>query len=176
MKRLLGLLAGGLVCAWLQGTLAGLAPAHWLPDLVLLWAIGGAVAVPIAEALVVAATLGYAADVLSGALLGQHALLLVVACAATRGASVQLHLARTAARLTLVVGLSVLYHAGHAGLVLLFADGEVSGGLLLRHAAVPIVLNALVGPAVLALAEGWAELLGREEEGVRRPPRLRGAR
>jgi len=176
MKRPLGLLAGGLVCAWLQGTLAGLAPAPWLPDLVLLWAIGGAVAVPIGEALLVAATLGYAADVLSGALLGQHALLLVMACAATRGASVQLHLGRTAPRLALVAGLSVLYHAGHAGLVLLFGGGGVPGGLLLRHAAAPIGLNALVGPAVLALAESWAELLAREDEGVRRPPRLRGTR
>jgi len=174
MRRALGLLAGGLVCAWLQGTLVGFAPAHWLPDLVFLWAVGGAVAIPIGEALLVAGTLGYAVDVLSGAPLGHHALLLVVACAATRGASVQLHLGRTPARVALLVGLGLVYHAGHAGLAALFAGAGAPSALALRHAAIQVGLTSAVGPAVLAAAERWAELLTREEEGVRRPLRLRG--
>lgn len=174
MRRPLGLLAGGLVCAWLQGTLVGFAPAWWTPDLVFLWAVGGAVAAPVAEALLVAGTLGYAVDVLSGALLGHHALLLVVACAATRGASVQLHLGRTPARVALLVGLGLVYHAGHAGLAALFAGGGLPNGAALRHAATQLALTAAVGPAVLAAVERWAELLTRDEEGVRRPLRLRG--
>lgn len=176
MRRPLGLLGAGLACAWLQGTLATFAPPHFFPDLVLLWAVGVAVAAPAGEALLVAAALGYAADLLSGALLGQHALLLVLACSATRVANVQLNLMRTAPRVALVAALSVGVHAGHAGLARLFTGTAGLDAPALRHVALQTALNAALGPAALALAGRLTALLGREEESLRRTLRLRGVR
>ena len=102
MRRPAALLGLGLLALLVQCTLATFAQGFWLPDLVFLDAGGLAVVVGGVEALVVAATLGYAADLFSGSLLGEHALLLVLVCGATRVASLQLHLARSVPRVAFV--------------------------------------------------------------------------
>lgn len=178
MRRLVGLLALGGAVLLAQGTLAAFAPGFWLPDLVFLYAVGLAIAVGGVEALVLAAALGYAADLFSGALLGQHALLLVLVCGATRIASLQLHLARSVPRVAFVAGLTVLYVLGHAALARLFVGASGLDWSFARQLAIQTGLNALLAPLVVAgvaRVSGW---LAPDDEGFRRglavEPRSRG--
>lgn len=171
MKRPGGLFALGFAALTIQGTLGTFAPAYALPDLLLLFVVGMGVCVGGVEGLLVTAALGYTEDLLSGALLGQHALLLALAFAATRIATRTLSLQRPFARLTLVAGLSLLHGLGVLGLTALFADaGPGDFGVadrLLLHAGV----NAALAPFLIDWVERAAAQLGGEEEAAR--PSLR---
>lgn len=172
MRRLLGLLALGMAVLVVQGTVATFLPVHVLPDLVFLLVVGAAIAVGGVEGLAAAALLGWAMDLLSGALLGQHALLLVLAYAATRIANLQLNLLRALPRVAFVAGLSLAYDLSHAGLAHLFAGAPVPGATFLGHALIHAVANALCAPAGLLAVQQVAALLSSDEEGGRRTLRV----
>jgi rod shape-determining protein MreD len=172
VRRLLGLVALGLALLMVQGTLATFLPVHLLPDLVFLVVVGAAVTVGGMEGLAAAAVLGWCADLLSGALLGQHALLLALAYAATRVANLQLNLLRALPRVAFVAGLSLAYDVSHAALGNLFraAPGPdwTFAGYALTHAAA----NALCAPAGLWAVQQLATLLSGDEETGRRSLRV----
>ncbi|MCG8589385.1 MAG: rod shape-determining protein MreD [Proteobacteria bacterium] len=134
-----------------QGVLAELVSPRWSPDLSLLVLVAMAYHWrPAASGYVLAATLGYATDLLSGSLLGQHALLRVATFAGARLASRQLDLRGTLPLAVFVAGVTLLYglglfwssdfFAGEAGL----SWGGVGG--VLGHALV----NAVAAPFVAA--------------------------
>lgn len=85
MMRRAGLLIVCAAVAWIvQGTLASLLPGALVPDLTLIATVAVAVSAPPVAGLCFAAGIGFGADLLSGALLGQHALLRLLVFIATR--------------------------------------------------------------------------------------------
>lgn len=172
MRRLLGLLALGLAVLVVQGTLATFMPIHLLPDMVFLVVVGAAIAVGGMEGLAAAALLGWSMDLVSGALTGQHALLLSLAYTATRVANLQLNLLRALPRLSFVAGLSLAYDLGHALLAQGFAGAPAPGWTFLGHALFHAVANALCAPLGLLAVQQVAVLLSGDEEGGRRTLRV----
>lgn len=172
MKRMMGLLALGMAVLVLQGTLATFLPVHLLPDMVFLVVVGAAVVVGGVEGLAAAALLGWMMDVVSGALLGQHALLLALAYAGTRFANLQLNLLRALPRVAFVAGLSLAYDLSHAGLAHWFAGVPAPGWTFVGRALVHAAANALCAPAGLLAVQQVVGMLSRDEEGGRRTLRV----
>lgn len=172
MRRPVGLLAVGLAVLLVQGALATFAPPFAAPDLLFLVAVGTAVAVGGAEGLVVAALLGYAMDLLTGALLGQHALLLVMAYGATRVASLQLNLLRAAPLVVFIAVLTLCYDLGHAGLTRLMRGSVGLEWSDLGHVAVHALVNAVFARPAVGAVQRCAALLAGDEEAGRRTLRV----
>jgi hypothetical protein len=85
VKRGLALLALGLLALVLQAAAASVLPPAWVPDLCLLVVMGIGIALrSLPVGIVLAAALGYATDLLSGSLLGEHALLRMAGYGAAR--------------------------------------------------------------------------------------------
>lgn len=110
MRTFSALFAVGVFALLVQGTLATIVPAPWCPDLGLLvvisiglrWSRPG-------MGLVLAAGLGFAADLLSGSLLGQHALLRVVVFSSALLAGRQLNLRGSLPLVVFVISVSLVY-------------------------------------------------------------------
>ena len=174
MKRAVALIAAGLLALVLQGALATLLVPPWCPDLVLLVLIAIALRWEgLAGGLLLAATLGYATDLLSGSLLGQHAILDLFAFSVTLAATRRLNLRGPWPLAFFAACLSLVY-----GIAMLVITGFFIGGAPLRwgwlgaqliHAAV----SGAFAPAVSAGIGRVADWVGDEESG-HRPITLRG--
>lgn len=146
MKRASALFGIGLVALIAQGALATLLPPPWCPDLAFLVLIGvGLRWRGLAGGLVLAALLGYATDLVSGSLLGQHALLNLLAFSGTMLASRQLNL-RRAGPLAAFAGFAMLVY----GFAMLMVTGFFVGGVELRWGWVGAQLIHAVSVAVFA--------------------------
>lgn len=163
----------GLFALQVQGTLATFLPSVFIPDFVFLTVVGTAIAVGGASGLLVAALLGYAMDVLGGALLGQNALLLAFAYAATRIANLRLNLLRSVPRAVLVALLTLAYGLGHAGISRLFGGAPVDfGWTRLGELLLQAALNALCAPLAVAGVQRVSEFLASDDEPARRSLRV----
>jgi len=174
MKAALGLATAGLAALVLRGALAGSLPPSLQPDLVLLVVVVLGLQLPGAVGLLVAAGLGCVADVLTGALLGQHALLFLLGFAVTRLAGTHLDLRRALPGAILVAGLSLVLGVGSAALSRLFAGGVAwpAAGRLFAQAAV----DGLVAPLLLPLLSRLVQALrGDDRRAVLLAPRRREA-
>lgn len=155
MKRGLALLGLGVVALVVQGALATLVVPPWCPDLALLVLIGiGLRWDGIAGGLLLAACLGYATDLLSGSLLGQHSLLNLLAFTGTGVVARQLNLRGSWPLAFFAVAVTFLY-----GLAMLALSGFFVGGAELRLAwlgsqAVHALISGACAPSVSALV-GW---------------------
>jgi cell shape-determining protein MreD len=116
--------------------------------------------------LVLSAALGYAADLYSGALLGQTALLRVVAFSSARLASRQLNLKGGLPLMLFTWGLTLVCGLLSQGLSAAFVDAGPLGlggfGALVVHGAI----NALAAPPVLGLVRRMVTWAG-DEAGAR---------
>jgi rod shape-determining protein MreD len=161
VKRVSTLLGIGVAAIVMQGALATVLPPPWCPDLALLVLVGiGLRWRGLARGLVIAALLGYSRDLLSGSLLGQHALLYLFAFTSTVVATRQLNLRGSWPLAGFAAALTVLY-----GLAMLALTGFFVGGVELSlswlgaqlvHAA----MTAVFAPALSALvgrASDWAD-------------------
>jgi rod shape-determining protein MreD len=159
MKPALALAMAGIAALILRGALAGAVPQGLHPDLVLVVVVALGLLRPGASGLLIAAGLGSMADVLTGALLGQHALLFVVAFAITRLAGAQLDLRRTVPTAFLVGALSVAYGLGSVALSRLFADGVAwpAAGRLFGQAAIDGIVAPLVLPFLSKLVQALTD-------------------
>ena len=161
MKRVSTLLGLGVAALVAQGVLATLVSPPWCPDLALLVLIGiGLRWDGIAAGLLLAASLGYATDLLSGSLLGQHALLDLFAFTGTGVAARQLNLRGSWPLAFFAIGVTFVY-----GLLMLAVTGffvggaELSLGWLGSQAIHALVMGACA-PSVSALvgrASGWVD-------------------
>jgi rod shape-determining protein MreD len=168
VREPLALLVLGTLALMLQGAAALWLPARFVPDLGLLLVVAIAVGLrSTAVGLVLALLLGYATDLLSGSLLGQHALLRLLAYGAARSGSARLNLRGPLPQMLFVALLSAGYAAGLFALAAFFTPGLGAPlgrlGELLPHALV----TALAAPLLIA---GVARLLAwvGEEEGPQR--------
>jgi rod shape-determining protein MreD len=167
VRAALVLLGLGALAPMIQGAAAAYLPARFVPDLSLLlvfaiglhWgsALGG---------LVLAALLGFVADLLSGSLLGQHALLRMLAFGGARVAAQSLNLRGALPQATFVTGLTLANAAALAGLTAFFTGGSEYPLLAWRDLLPQSVANAVAGVAVAA-ATGRLLRLVSEDDGRR---------
>lgn len=171
IRSALALTALGLAALVLQGTLAALLPPALVPDLGLLVALSAAVSAPALPALALAAGVGFGADLLSGTLLGQQALLRLLAFAGTRFVSGQFHLERGLPLATFCLAVGLLDALGLAGLSWLFTGASPFGLEGLPTLVVRAVLGAALVPFVHGLVGGLSETL-QEGDAPRREVRF----
>ncbi len=178
MKRALALLLLGALAPLAQGAAATLVPPRYVPDLSLLLVIALGVHWRSAPAgLLLALCLGFLADVFSGSLLGQHALLRVLAFAAARGASSHLNLRGVFPQATFVAGLTLANAAALGALTAFFVPGADGSWVVWRDLLPQACVNATAAPFVVAGTAGLIRLLGDEDTGRRvvLDPRRRAA-
>jgi cell shape-determining protein MreD len=149
MKRGLALVAVGILALGIQGGLATLLPRGYCPDLGLLAVLAiGLQWRGMASGMGIAAVLGYSADLLSGSLLGAHALLRILLFSCAYLARRQLNLRGAAPLAVFAAGMTIFYFLGLLGLTSFFSAGEgfrwSEIGALLTQA----VANALTAPLV----------------------------
>ena len=159
MKPALALSLVGVAALVLRGAFSGAIPPGLHPDLALVVVVALGLQLPGATGLLLAAGLGWVADVLTGALLGHHALLYVAAFFVTRLAGAQLDLRRVLPTAFLVAALSVAYGVGSVALSRLFADGVAwpAATRLLGQAALDGVVAPIVLPILSALVQGLTD-------------------
>jgi rod shape-determining protein MreD len=169
VKPAIALLLLGALAVMLQGAAGGFAPPRWIPDL------GFLVVVALAPrwrsaagGLVLAALIGYIADLLSGSLLGQHTLLRLIAFAAARVASRSLNLRGTLPQAVFVGILTLVDALGAAVLTAFLAPPALGFGLpapgaLLTHAGV----NAAFAPLAAWVTDRVLALVSDEDAGRR---------
>jgi rod shape-determining protein MreD len=174
VKRALALIVAGLLALVFQGALATLLVPPWCPNLVLLVLIAIALRWEgAAGGLLLAAILGYATDLLSGSLLGQHAILDLFAFASTLAATRRLNLRGPWPLAFFAACVSLVY-----GIAMLAITGFFVGGASLRwgwlgaqliHAAV----CGVFAPAVSGFIGLLADWIG-DDEGSHRTLALHG--
>jgi rod shape-determining protein MreD len=171
VKRVLGLLGLGAAALAVQGAVATFLPARLLPDLGFLlvialglcWrsAVGG---------VCVSAMIGFATDLLSGSLLGQHALLRMVVYTAARLGSRHLNLRGALPQAVFVAALTVANAVGLAVLTSFFSPGAGVGIGALRELLPQALVNALFAPLVAHATARAVARLGDEDSGQRLLP------
>jgi rod shape-determining protein MreD len=156
----------------LQAALAPFLPPAFRPDLALLVVFALALAWRnTATGLVLAATCGFVVDLFSGALLGQHALLSVLAFVATRALSVHVSMIGALPQMTCAAAFTVVHAIGIVGLTAFFTPGA-DFSLPRFWVVVPrVAVNAIAAPGVSWIVSGLvAWVVG--EDVARRPLRI----
>ena len=152
MKTGLALLALGALAPMLQSALAPYLSAALCPDLGLLLVVAvGLSARSVAGGLLFSVFVGFVADLLSGALLGQHALLRVLAFAAARSANVHVNLVGVGAKGVFVAVVTVLNGLAMGGITAFFSPGTGFAAIGIRELAIGALVNALVAPLVTSV-------------------------
>jgi rod shape-determining protein MreD len=157
MRSVSALFAAGVLALVVQGALATIVSPPWCPDLGLLVVLSiGLRWRDLGSGLVLAAALGFAADLLSGSLVGQHALLRVIAFSSAYLAGRQLNLKGSLPLVVFAVSVSFVYGVAVYLVSTFFVGaGAPSFGWLadgLQHAVVNGVFAVWVFRAVTAVA------------------------
>ncbi len=164
MRQLLAMSGLGVLALVIQSALATVVPPPYCPDLGLLVVVSiGLRWRGLTAGLCLAAFLGFAADIMSGTLMGQHALLRMIAFASAFYAGRQLNLKGSIPLALFAGGVSLVYGAMLFVLSNFFVGARVPllsvfGGLI-QHA----VINGVVSLYVMALVDRLAFLAGDDE-------------
>jgi cell shape-determining protein MreD len=151
MRSSVTLLVVGLLALMLQGALARMLPPPWCPDLAWLVVVALGLRWPgFISGLVLVGLLGFATDLVSGSLMGQHALMRVLTYLA----------AALAARHGLAIVATLSFFVGSAGI----------GLHVLGEAFVHALVNALVATPALVGVERLIARLSDDELGRRGLP------
>jgi rod shape-determining protein MreD len=163
VKRVAALLLVGLLIPVAQGAVAPFLPSGACPDLGLLLVIGFGVSLRSTAAGVgVAAWIGFVSDLLSGSLLGQHAVLRVLAFGAARLTSLHMNLQGPFTQMALGGALTLASAFGTVALTAFFAAGATTLAPALEivwHTAV----NAVAAPFAVAAVARLLALLGEDD-------------
>jgi rod shape-determining protein MreD len=177
VKRTVALLVIGIGVPIVQGALNTFLPARFTPDLGFLIVIAlGLYWRSAAGGFALAAALGFAADLLSGSMLGQQALLRLLAFGVARAASRQLNLRGVVPQAVFVLVFTAVNALCIGLLNSFFASGGSFDLTMLRDLPLHAGLNALFAPLVSRVIETVATTLGDDEGGrriVRLAPRSR---
>ena len=179
MRCALALLFLGGLLTMAQGVSGLFLPPHWCPDLGLLLVVAMALSWRSSGGgILIAVVLGYVADMHSGTLFGQHALLHALAYGAARAGSGQLNLRGALPQAGFVAFLTAVHAVVLAASTAFFAPGIAfafpAPGALAAHAAV----NAVCAPLVTGVVGWLVGLLSPDEAGrrlLRLEPRSFGA-
>ena len=163
----MALLALGMLALVLEGALATGLPAWALPDLAVLLPAASALVLGPVEGLLVAGLLGLGADMLSGSLLGQQALVRLMEFALTRRVAAQLDLRRALPFAVFALALEGLDAALQLGLAQAFlGDFPLRGADLaqvLGRAGVSAALAPPVVTSVRRIAQAFDDAEARRE-------------
>lgn len=166
MKSTLAIVALGLLALVLQGALARAVSPPWCPDLAWLVVVGLGLRWPgFLSGFVLSAFLGFAMDVVSGSLLGQHMLLRLVTYLAAAVASRQLDLSGGIPVAFLTFALSAAYGFGVVATRSVFA-GVVAQGIGVELVALAVAqgfINMLCAGPVVAAVERIVSRFADEE-------------
>jgi rod shape-determining protein MreD len=174
MRPALALFAVGIAALLLRSVLSGVLPSGLGPDLGLVVVVALGLQLPGTTGLLLAAALGGVVDVLTGALLGQHAALFVMAFGLTRLAASQLDLGRGRPIFFLVAALSVAHGLSAVALSRLFGSWASWPGpeRLLGQAGLDATLALLLLPLLARLVH---RLSDDDRRAVKLVPRRREA-
>ena len=168
MKRTLALLLIGIAAPVVHGAANTFVPARFTPDLGFLIVIAlGLHWRSAAGGLVISAVLGFVADLLSGSLLGEHALLRLLAFGVARFASRHLNLRGSLPQAIFVLFFTAVNVLGIALLNTFFTSGGGFDRMTLRDLLPHAAINALFAPLVSRVVEAVATTLGDDEGGRR---------
>ena len=168
MKRTLALLLIGIAAPMVQGAMNTFVPARFTPDLGFLIVIGlGLHWRSAAGGLAMSAALGFVADLLSGSLLGEHALLRLLAFGVARSASRRLNLRGSLPQAIFVLFFTAVNVLGIGVLNTFFTSGGGFDMVTLRDLLPHASINALFAPLVSRVVEVVATSLGDDEGGRR---------
>lgn len=153
MRLFSSFLLTGVLLMVLQGALALWLPPPFCPDLGLLVVICLALRWPmLASGLLLVGLLGFAADLLSGSLMGQHALLRVLTFTGAFVVGRQFNLKGSLPLMSFTLGVSLLYGVGLYLLSSFFVGNAADQGVgWLIQSFWHACINALVVPIVFAL-------------------------
>jgi cell shape-determining protein MreD len=171
VRRTLAIVLLGLLAPMIQGALSAFVPIGWFPDLALLLVMSLGLAWPgMITGALLATWVGFVSDLLSGSLVGQHALLFLCAFGTARVVSAHVNMHGVPTQMVLAAGLTAGGALAMSALTVFFSPERVTGLAggpeLLRQVAV----NALLGPLLIS---GVVALIARlDEESGRRVLRL----
>lgn len=170
MKSASALFLLGLAALVVQGALARLIPPPWCPDFAWLVVIAMGLRWPsFLPGVLLAVALGYAMDLLSGSLMGQHALLRWVSYLAAALAARQLDLSGGLPAGLFVFGLTLAYGFATTSMLSFFVGLPGVGMGNLGSAAAHGIVNVLAMGPVLGLVERILARFSDEEVGRRAP-------
>jgi rod shape-determining protein MreD len=162
----------GIATPMIQGAFNTFVPPRFTPDLGFLVVIALGLHWRSAPGgLAIAAALGFSADLLSGSLLGEQALLRMFAFAAARAASRHLNLRGAIPQAVFVLALTAANALGIRLLEVFFTSGGRLDLVLLRDLPIHGAINALFAPLVSRCIDVLTIALG-SDDGSRRSVRL----
>ena len=168
MKRTLALLLIGIAAPMVQGAANTFVPARFTPDLGFLIVIAlGLHWRSVAGGLAISAALGFVADLLSGSLLGEHALLRLLTFGVARFASRHLNLRGSLPQAIFVLFFTAVNVVGIGLLNTFFTSGGGFDMVTLRDLLPHASVNALFAPLISRVVEAVATTLGDDESGRR---------
>jgi rod shape-determining protein MreD len=166
VKRAVALLALCALAPMVQGVVGRFVPLYLFPDLGLLLVVGlGLCWRSTAGGVVLAVAVGLIADLLSGSLLGQQALLRMFAFGAARSCSQQLNLRGARPLAIFVVGLTLVCGMGSAVLTSFFMAGPGLEREMLRELIPHAVINSVFAPLGVSIVERITNWLGDADGG-----------
>lgn len=167
MKSAIALFLLGLAALILQGALARALAPPWCPDLAWLVVVGiGLRWSSFLPGVVLAVVLGYSMDLVSGSLMGQHALLRLVTYLAAALAARQLDLSGGLPVAIFVAAMSAVYGLATVAMLSFFVGAPWMGFELLGRLVAHAVVNVLAAGPVISAVERVL-LRFSDEEGAR---------
>jgi rod shape-determining protein MreD len=168
VKSILAVLALGFAALVVQGALARTIPPPWCPDLAWLVVIGVGLRWPrILSGALVAVPLGYAMDLLSGSLMGQHAFMRLISYLIAAVASRQLDLSGGLPVSIFVFGMTILYGLGIVATLSLFIGSNAIGFDVLTSAIGHAIANVIAAGPMITLVESVLSRFSDEESAQR---------
>ncbi|MFK7896785.1 MAG: hypothetical protein AB8G23_13165 [Myxococcota bacterium] len=168
MKANVAVLLFGLFALMIQGALARTLPPPWCPDLAWLVVIGVGLRWPtFLSGLLIAVVLGYAMDLVSGSLMGQHAFMRLVSYLAAALASRQLDLSGAIPVSIFVFGMTFVYGVMIVATLAFFVGSDGMGFTIVGSAMGHAVANVLAAGPIIAIVDKIVARLA-EDDGSRR--------
>lgn len=170
MKSSVALFALGLAALILQGALArGIAPP-WCPDLAWLVVVGIGLRSPhFLSGVVLAVLLGYSMDLVSGSLMGQHALLRLISFLAAALAARQLDLSGGLPVSIFVSAMTIVYGLAMVTMMSFLADAPFAFFEVIGSALAHALVNVLAAGPMIAAVERVLARYSDDDVGRRGP-------
>jgi rod shape-determining protein MreD len=170
VKSVFAVLLLGFAALVVQGALARTIAPPWCPDLALLVVIGIGLRWPgFLAGLLIVVPLGYAMDLLSGSLMGQHAFMRLVVYLTAAVASRQLDLSGGLPVAIFVFGVTIFYGLGIGATLSFFAGSESVGFGVLSSSLGHGIANVIAAGPMIALVERALTRFTDDDVGRRGP-------
>lgn len=171
---LFGLAWAGLV---VQGAVATFVPAAYCPNLALILLLCiGLQWEAFSSGAMLAAAIGFSTDLLSGALLGQHALLFLCVFAVARIAARQLNLPSAASLVAIGAVVGFLFGGGQVFLSVLFFGTDSANSYWRPDLLMRVGISALFTPVIFPLVQSLMARLSDKDAATLAPRLLRSGR